>query len=324
MKRRDFITLFGGAAAWPLVANAQTGARLPVVGILIAGTPATHGPWFAALVQRLRDLGWVEGRNIEFEYRSADNRDDRYSEIATEFVRLKVDVIVTTAPAVPAIKQQTSVIPIVFALATEPVGSGLVASLARPGGNATGLSLQSTDVAGKRLELLRETFPGLRELAVMANADSPSFALEATAVLSAAQKLGIEPVLLEIRKSEDIASAFAKFNGRVQGLYVGFDPLMNANRVHINTLARSNRWPTVSAFREFVEAGGLMSYAPNNFSLFRRAGDYVDKILRGTKPSEIPVEQPTAFDLIINLTTAKALGLTVPPMLLALADEVIE
>jgi ABC-type uncharacterized transport system substrate-binding protein len=324
--RRQFITLLGGAAAaWPLVAHAQQLGKLPTIGVLAPGTPSSHGPWVALCVQRLRELGWIEGRTIAFEYRWAEGRTERAAEIAAEFVRLKVDVIVTSATAViVAAMQVTSVIPIVFAAAGDPVGTGLVASLARPGGNVTGLSIQQTDLAAKRLELLREVVPGLRRLAILANVGGPAVVLDMREVEATARSLGLEVIPLEIRRGEDIVPAFEALSGRAEALYVLIDALTNTHRVRINTLALADRLPTMHAVREGVEAGGLMSYGANIPSLYRRAGDYVDKILRGAKPADIPIEQPTKFDLVINLTTAKALGLKVPPTLLARADEVIE
>ena len=326
MKRRDFITLLGGvAAAWPLAARAQQPAKLPTIGFLGAATASVAGQWFAAFVQRLHELGWMEGRNIAIEVRWAEGRSERYAEIAAEFVRLNVDVIVTVGtPASLAAKQATSVVPIVFVAASDPVGTGLVASLARPGGNVTGLSNQQADLAGKRVELLREVVPGLRQLAIMANVDNSASVLEMREVQTAARTIGLEVAILEVRQAEDIANGFELLKSRADALYVVSDPLLGSNRVRINTLALGMRLPTLHAFREYVEAGGLMSYGPNFPHLFRRAGDHVDKILRGAKPADIPVEQPTKFDLIINLTTAKALGLTVPATLLARADEVIE
>ena len=228
-----------------------------------------------------------------------------------------------TLPALAA-KQATALIPIVFAGAGDPVGTGIVASLARPGGNVTGLSVQFTDLAGKRLELLREVVPNLRRLAILINADNPAAMKEVGEVQAAAGAFGLEVVTLEIRKAEEIASAFEALKGRAEALYVFADALMNTNRVRINTLALAARLPTMHGVREYVEAGGLMSYGPSLPDLYRRAADFVDKILRGTKPGDLPVEQPTKFDLVINLTTAKALGLEVPPTLLARADEVIE
>jgi putative ABC transport system substrate-binding protein len=325
VKRREFIGLLGGAAVWPVVARAQQPAKLPTIGFLGANSPSIQSQWTAAFVQRLRELGWIEGRTIAIEYRWAEGRLDRSPEIIAELVRLKVDVIVTHASAnVVAAKQATSVIPIVFAAVPDPVGNNLVASLARPGGNVTGLSNQSTDLAGKRLELLREVVPGLRRLAILANIGNPVAVLEMGEIQAAAGMLGLEVATLEIRRAEDIAPAFEALKGRAEALYVQSDSLFNFNRVRINTWALSARLPTVVGFREFVDAGGLMSYGPNLPGQFRRAGDYVDKILRGAKPGDLPIEQPTKLNLIINLTTAKALGLTVPPTLLARADEVIE
>ena len=325
MKRRDFITLLGSALAWPLAARAQQGKKLPTIGLLGSVTAAAQSQWTAAFVQRLREVGWTEGRNVAIEYRWAEGRTERFAEIADEFVRLEVDVIVTSGtPAVMALKQATSVIPIVFATAGDPVGNNLVASLARPGGNVTGLSVQSADVAAKRVELLREVVPGLRRLAIMLNVGNPFTVLELREVQAAASTLGLEVATLEIRRAEDIAPAFEALKGRAEALDVVADALVNTHRNRINTLALSARLPTMYHMREPVEAGGLMSYGPHWPDMWRRAADYIDKILRGAKPADIPVEQPTKFDLIINQTTAKALGLTVPPMLLARADEVIE
>jgi len=322
MRRRDFISLVGGSAvAWPIAARTQQ----PTIGFLGASTPAILGLWVAAFVQRLRELGWIDGRNVAIEYRWAEGRSSRATEIAAEFVRLKVDVIVThSAELVIAAKQATSVIPIVFGVAGDPVGTGLVASLARPGGNVTGLSVQFTDLAGKRFELLREIVPGLRRLAIMANVGASGPVLEMREAQAAARALGLEVAISEIRRAEDIVPAFEALKGRAEALYVASDPLLYANRVRINTLALGARLPTMHAAREYVEAGGLMSYGANFPDLFRRAGDYVDKILRGAKPADLPVEQPTKFDLVVNLITARVLGLTMPPTVLARADEVIE
>jgi putative ABC transport system substrate-binding protein len=326
MRRREFITLLGGAAAaWPLAARAQQAGKLPTIGFLGGTTPSIENERLAAFVQRLRELGWIDGRTVAIEYRWAGGRNERYAEIAAEFVRLKVDVIVTlgTAPVLVA-KQATAVIPIVFAAPGDPVRTGLVASLARPGGNVTGLSSQAAEAAGKRLELLREIVPGLRKLAIMANADNPAAILEIGEVQGAARTLGLETITSQIRRVEDIAPAIDALKGRADALYVCADPLLNTNRVRINTLALGVRLPTMHGVREYVEAGGLMSYGPNIPDLYRRAAEFVDKILRGAKPGDIPVEQPTKFDLVINLITAKALGLEMPPTLLARADEVIE
>jgi putative tryptophan/tyrosine transport system substrate-binding protein len=324
--RREFITLLGGAAAaWPHAAGAQQAGKLPTIGFLGQTTRSGGSEWVAAFVQRLHELGWNEGRTIAIEYRWAEGREERFAEIAAEFVRLKVDIIVTSGtPQVVAAKQATSVIPIVFAAAGDPVAGGLVASLARPGGNATGLSSLVADLAGKRLELLREFVPGLRHLAIMGNVGNPLSVLEMREVQAAAGTLGLEVHTFEIRRAQDVAPAFEALKGRADALYVCIDALVNANRIRINTSALGARLPTMHGSRDYVEAGGLMSYGPNYPDLFRRSADYVDKILHGAKPGDIPVEQPTKFDLVVNLTTAKALGLDVPTTLLARADEVIE
>jgi putative tryptophan/tyrosine transport system substrate-binding protein len=325
MRRREFITLLGGAAAaWPLAARAQQPTKPLTIGFLGTATASAWSPWVAAFVQRLRELGWIEGRTVTIEYRWAEGHNERATEIAAEFVRLKVDVIVTSGLAVHAAKHATSVIPIVFAVANDPLASGLVASLARPGGNVTGLSIQSTDLAGKRLELLRELVPGLRRLAIMADVGYPAAVLEMGDVQATARTLGLEVVTLEIRRAEDIAPAFEALKGRTDALYIAPDPLVSSNRVRINIMALGARLPTMHGVREYIEVGGLISYGPNYPDLFRRAANYVDKVLRGTKPADIPIEQPTKFDLVINLTTAKALGLAIPEAFLLRADEVIE
>jgi ABC-type uncharacterized transport system substrate-binding protein len=325
VRRREFMTLVGGAAAaWPLAARAQQTGKLTTIGFLGTSTPADLSKRTAAFVQRLRELGWVEGRTIAIEYRWAEGRDERFAEIAAELVRLKVAVVVTVGSAVPAVKQATSVIPIVFAISGDPVGMGLVTSLAQPGGNVTGLSSQATDLAGKRVELLREVVPNLRRLAIMANVGYPAAVLDMREAEAAARLLGLEAVTSEIRRAEDIASGLEALRDRADALYVCGDPLVIANRIRINILALGARLPAMYSSREYVEGGGLLSYGPNTADLFRRAAEYVDKILRGAKAGDIPVEQPTKFELTIHLTTAKVLGLTMPPSLLACADEVIE
>jgi putative tryptophan/tyrosine transport system substrate-binding protein len=326
MRRREFIALLGGAAAaWPLAARAQLPGKVPTIGFLGPLSQSTQSTWTAAFVQRMREHGWIEGRTVTIEYRWAEGHGERIAEIAAEFVRLKVDVIVTASTdAVIATKKATSAIPIVFGTAGDPVATGLVASLMRPGGNVTGLSNQSADIAGKRLQLLREIVPSLRRLAVMANTTSPIGVLEMHEVEGAAQTLGLDVVRLEIRRAEDIAPTIEALKGGADALYVVTEPLANTNRIQINALALGARLPTLHGQKPYVEAGGLMSYGANIPDLFRRAGDYTDKILRGAKPGDLPVEQPTKFDLIINRKTAKALGVTVPDKLLAIADEVIE
>jgi putative ABC transport system substrate-binding protein len=323
--RRQFIGVLSGAAAWPFAMHAQQLTKLPTIGYLGATVPSAWSPLTAAFLERLRELGWIDGRTVAIEYRWAEGLVERYGEIAAEFVRLKVDVIVTVGTAAASAKQTTSVIPIVFAVAADPVGSGLVASLARPGGNVTGLSLQQTDAAGKRLELLREVLPDFRRLAIIANVGYPAAVLDMNEVQVAARTLGVDVVdKLEIRKPEDVAPAFDALKGGAQALYVCGDALIDSLRARINTLALGARLPTLYPNREYLQAGGLMSYGPYFPALFRRSADFVDKILRGTKPGSIPVEQPTKFELVINLTAAKALRIDIPPTLLARADEVME
>jgi putative ABC transport system substrate-binding protein len=325
-KRREFITLLlGGVAAWPLGAWAQDSAKLPTIGFLGANTAASQSQWTAAFVQRLGELGWGDGRNIAIVYRWADGRADRSAEIAAEFIQLKVDVIATSGtPMALAAKRATSTIPIVFATAGDPVGTGLIASLARPGGNVTGLSMQQIDLGSKRIELFRELVPQLRRLAVMANVRSPDAVRQLQDVKTTVDALGLEFVKCEIPRIEDVASVIDGLKSRAEALYVISDPLLFSYRDRVNALAMSIRLPTIHSFRDHVETGGLMSYGPNYQSMFRRAADFVDKILRGTKPGDIPVEQPTQFELVINLKTAKVLGIEIPPTLLARADEVIE
>ena len=322
MRRREFIAGLGGAAAYPLGAWGQQ-AKVPTIGFL--GTNATvWNPWTAAFVERLRALGWIEGRTIAIEYRWAEGRDDLAAEIAAEFVRLKVDAIVANGTAAYTVKQVTSAIPIVFPMASDPVAGGLVASLARPGGNVTGLSNLQSDLTGKKLELLREVIPRLRRLAIMFNADYSEAVLEMRTAQESARTLGLELTPVEVQGAEGIALAFEKLKAQTDALYVVVDGLVTANRTRIITLALGARLPTIFNNRVFVQAGGLMAYGPNFSDLFRRTAELVDKILRGTNPGDIPVEQPIKFEFTINLVTAKTLGLTVPPTLLARADEVIE
>jgi putative ABC transport system substrate-binding protein len=324
MRRREFITLLGGAAAaWPITARAQQAGKLPTIGFL--GTdPTAFSPWTNAFVLRLRELGWIENRTIAIEYRWSEGRPEREAEVAAEFVRVNVNVIVSFGTAIPVLKQATSVIPIIFAIAIDPVGGGLVASLARPGGNVTGLSIQAADLASKRVELLREVVPGLHRLAIMANVANSSAALEMGRVQTVARTFAIEVTPLEIRRAEDIARTFEALKSQADALYVVIDSLVNANRTRIITFALGARLPTIFGTGDYVRSGALMSYGPNFPVLFRRAAELVDKILRGAKPAEIPVEQADKFELIVNLTTAKAIGLRVPESFLLRADEVIE
>jgi putative ABC transport system substrate-binding protein len=325
VKRREFITLLGGAAAaWPLAARAQPAARLPTIGFLGGPTSSSLPEWTADFLPRMRELGWLEGRTVSFAVRWADGHTERYSEIAAEFVRLKVDVIVTAGPPAFAAKRATSTIPIVFATNADPLGSGLVASLARPGGNVTGLSLTSTDTGGKRFDLLREALPGIRRLAIIANADYPPATRELEEVEAAAHPGGVETIALKIRNAGDIATAFEELNDRADALYVVGETLTSSNSARINTFALAARLPTSYNNLDRLDPGGFMSYGPHFPSLYRRAAEMVDKILRGTKPADIPVEQPTRYDLVINLATAKALRLKVPESLLLRADKLIE
>ena len=313
----------GSIVTAPLAAEAQQAGKLPTIGFLGADA-AAFSPWTAAFVARLRELGWIEGSTVAIEYRWSQGRTERYAEIAAEFVRLKVDVIVTVGSAVPIVRQATAAIPIVFAVAIDPVGSGLVASLAQPGGNVTGLSIQANELAGKRLEFARALVPRLHRLAIMFNVGNAQPVLEMGETQAAARMLGLEVVPLVIQRAEDIAPAFQALKTRADAMYVAVDQLMVANRASILASALSARLPTIFSTRDFVKAGALMSYGPSFSDLFRRAAEYVDKILHGTKPGDIPVEQPTKFDLVVNLTAAKALGIAIPLNLLARADEVIE
>jgi putative ABC transport system substrate-binding protein len=323
--RREFFAILGATAAFPLAARAQKAGKLPTIGFLGPTTASSSRARISAFAQRLHELGWTEGRNVTIEYRWADGRSGRFAPLAAELVRLKVDVIATWGTAtVIAVKQATATIPIVFTVVSDPVGTGIVASLARPGGNVTGLSTQHIEAAGKRLELLREIVPGLHRLAIMGNVGNPASALEMREIQNTARKLGLEVVILEIRRAEDIAPALTALEGRADAMFIAPEQLINTNRSQINALALAARLPTMHGFREPVVAGALMSYGPNYLDMFRRTAEMVDKVLRGTRPSDIPVEQPTRFDLVINLKTATALGLDVPAKLLALADEVIE
>lgn len=325
LRRREFITLLGGAAVLPLGARAQQASNPPVIGFLGSGTSSVQSRWTAAFVQRLQELGWTDGRNVVIEYRWAEGRAERFPEIATEFARLKVNVIVAhNTPPVLAAKQATSTIPIVFATASDPVSAGVVTSLARPGGNVTGLSSQGPDTVGKRIELLREVVLNLRRLAILANASNPYVRLSLSEVQDAVRHFGLESETIDIRRAEDIVPALEGLRGRADAFYVAPDPLLFSNRIRINGLALKMRVPTMHTVREYVEADGFMSYGPSWDDMWRRAAHYVDRILRGAKPADLPVEQPTKFEFIINLKIAKALGLAVSPTVLARADEVLE
>jgi ABC-type uncharacterized transport system substrate-binding protein len=329
MKRRDFIALLGSAmaasAAWPLAVGAQTPPKIPRVGFTGGGSPAMAEHTFGAFQQRLRELGYVEGQTIALEVRYAEGRMERIPELVAELVGLKMDVLMAAiGPAALAAKKATRTIPVVM-IAADPVGLGLVASLARPGGNVTGLSYFNEAIIAKRLQFLKELVPGLARLAVLRN---PILAAHATfwqEAEVAARTLGVALQPLEVRGPEDFEAAFAAATrGNAQALVAFDDPLTVAYRPRIVALAASSRLPAMYGFREFPDEGGLMSYGANFVDLFRRAATYVDKILKGAKPADLPIEQPTKFELVINRKTANALGLTVPPTLLAQADEVIE
>jgi putative tryptophan/tyrosine transport system substrate-binding protein len=328
VNRREFITLLGGAAAnplfLPLVARAQQAEKVYRIGYLSAGSNAPE--LFAITSETLRTLGWIEGKNVVFERRYADNRLDRLSELAAELVSLNVDVIMAAGTLAPlAAKRATATIPIVMTAAGDPLGSGLVASLARPGGNVTGMSLMAPDLGGKRLELLKEVLPQASRVGILWNAANPYSALVFKETEQAAQTTGIEVQSLEVRSPDDFDDALAAtIQRRVDALITVEDPLTFGHRKRIAEFAATNQLVAIYGLREFVDAGGLMAYGAHIADLQRRSAGYVDKILKGAKPGDLPVEQPTKFEFVINLKAAKALGLTVPDRLLALADEVIE
>lgn len=327
MRRREFITLVGAiAAAWPMSARSQqAAARLPTIGFIGPSTPAADVTRRAGFARRLSELGWVDGRNLTIDYRWAEGVVARAGEIAADYAGRNVDVIVVSGDAqVLAAKRAAAATPIVIAAAADPVGNHLVDSLARPGGNVTGLSRQLTDSTGKRIEVLQEFLPGLRRLAILFNAGNPLTAPELNTALAAAANLGLDTVKCGIHRAEDIAPGIDELRDRADALYVCVDPLMNTNGTRVNSLALAARLPTMHSSRDNIEAGGMISYGPDVTDLFRRAAEFVDKILRGAKPADLPVEQPTKFELVINLRAARSIGLAVGPTLLARADEVIE
>jgi putative tryptophan/tyrosine transport system substrate-binding protein len=325
VRRREFITLLGGAAVgWP-VASAQTQPKIPRVGCVFPSTPMANKHLVEAFRQRLRELGYVEGQTIVLELRWFEGRPERAPQLVAELVGLKVDVLVaSTAPAAVAAKNATQTVPIVMA-ANDPVGLGLVGSLSRPGGNVTGLSYYNEAISGKRLELLKELVPGLARVGVLVSRLYPIYPVIWKETEVAAQRLGVALEALELRGPEDIEAAFATAKQRnVQALLDLGDPLIFTHRSRITALAASNRLPAMHGSREFPDAGGLMSYGPSLVLLYRGYATFVDKILKGAKPADLPVEQPTKFELVINLKAAKALGFEVPPLLIARADELIE
>ena len=328
MRRREFMALIGGAAAaWPLAGAAQESGKIRRIGYLGAGSSSVLPVALGAFREQLRQLGYIEEQNLRIEYRWAGDRDDQLSKIAAELVHLNVDVIVVEGhtPAIKAAKDATRTIPIVMAVSGDPVGTELVDSLARPGGNVTGLTILTPDLAGKRLELLKEAVPSLGRVAAIWNAANPAKLLDWRETQVAAEKLGLTLQSLEVRRPADFDRVFdAETRDRADGLVVFSDGLINGHRQPILDFAARTRLPAMYPYREFVADGGLMSYAPSYPDLFRQAAVDVDKILKGTKPADIPVEQPTKFELVINVKTAQAMGVTVPEALLARADKVIE
>ena len=325
MKRRDFITLLSSAAAWPLAARAQQPGRVWRIGVLETVSQALNTTNMDAFQQGLRALGYVEGQNYALEYRSSDGDADRFLDLATELVRLNVDLIVTRGtPAALAAKKATNTVPVVMAASGDPLSYGLIASLARPGGNITGLSAL-TSAFSKRIELLKELVPTVAQISALLNMSNPGLARQWSEIEKAARKLGIQPQLSDIRKRDDIERAFdAAGKQDANALIIGTDTLTQSNSQFIVHLAEKHRIPALYASIEFIAAGGLFAYGVNYPDLYRTAATYVDKILKGAKPADLPVMQPTKFELVINLKAAKVIGLTVPPNLLAAADEVIE
>ena len=324
MRRREFMLLMGGFAVdTSTVAYGQQSGKPRVVGFLVAGTPTSHGAWVAAFTQRLSELGWTNGGNVRIDYRWAAGDVAQTKNIAAEFVREKVDVIVTSAFGVWAAKEATSTIPIVFAAFGDAVTSGIVKSLARPGGNLTGLTIQPGELSSKRLELLRDIIPNIHRLSAIVNTRivAPE---EVEAIRTTSAKMNIDANVIDVKTSDDIEAAMATIAGQADALYVYGEPLTNANKDKIINAASAAKIPTIFGFREFVAAGGLISYGPAFTGLFARAAEFTDKILRGAKPDDLPVQQPVKYELIINLRAAKAIGMNISETVLARADEVIE
>jgi putative tryptophan/tyrosine transport system substrate-binding protein len=327
LRRREFITLLGGAAAtWPIAARAQQPPKLRRIGVLWPNPLATSVHFVEAFKQGLRELGYVEGQNITIEFRSTEGRDDRLADLATELVRLPVDVIQTaTSPSIRAAQQATRTIPIIMGNCQDPVSEGFIASLARPGGNITGQTLLSPDLAAKRLQLLKEVVPTLSRVAVLWNASDPALALSLRETLAAAQTLRLEFRSLGVRDPSEFEVAFrTAIQENAEALVILEDNLTFRFRSEIASLAEATKMPAMYGLREYTEAGGLVAYGPNLAQMYRHSATFVDKILKGAKPADLPVEQPTRFELLINLKTARTLGLDVPPILLARTDEVIE
>jgi putative tryptophan/tyrosine transport system substrate-binding protein len=327
MQRREFITLLSGiVAAWPLAARAQQPAKIPRIGFLGNSTATMEANLIGPLRDGLRELGYEEGRNVIIEFCWADGKYDQFPALVAELLAAKVDVIITAGtPATLAIKKATSTVPLVFIAVGDPVGTGVVPNLGRPGGNITGLSSIAPDLEGKRLELLREVVPKLSHVAFFLNPANAFHTASMRQARVAAQSLGIKLQPMEVNKSEQLDGAFASIvKEKPDALLILADRVFLHNRKRMMEFAIQQRLPSVNAYRELVEAGGLISYGPSYEDMHRRAAVYVDKILKGTKPADLPIEQPTKFTLLINLKTAKTLGLTVPPTLVARADELIE
>jgi putative ABC transport system substrate-binding protein len=322
VKRREFIAAIGAAAAWPVTARAQTAKKISRIGVLWPNPPAT----FEFMRQGLKERGYIEGQNIIFDFRWAEGKLDQLPELGRELVGIPVDVIVTLAPqATLAAKDATQTIPIVFVAIGEPVASGLVASLARPGGNLTGTTRMLPEMSVKHVELIKEIVPTLAKLAVLWNPINTSHGPALQAIESVARSSSLQVMPLEVRRPAELDPAFARIiQEKADGLLFIADPVFFINLKRMADFAASSRLPAVANFVEFPKLGGLMGYAPSLPEEFRHAADHVDRILKGAKPADLPVEQPTKFQLAINLKTAKALGLSVPPTLLARADEVIE
>ena len=327
MRRREFITLLGGAAVWPLAARAQQMGKVPRIGYLGSSSPSLEPHFVEAFRQKLRELGHIEGENIAIEYRWAEGQDRRLPELAAELVRLQPNVIVTAGtPGALAAMQATKTIPIVMASSGDPVGAGLVTSLARPGGHVTGFTIVGPQIEGKRLDLLKEAVPELSRVAVLWNPSYPASVSYFNTIENAGRtlRISLDPVA-EVRRANELDNAFfAIASARPRALLVVADRFLLAHRKRIVEFAVAKRLPGMFPYREYVEAGGLMSYAPSNIELFRGAATYVDKILKGAKPGDLPVQEPTKLELIVNLKTSKAIGLTVPESFLLRADELIE
>jgi putative ABC transport system substrate-binding protein len=327
MRRRDFALLFVvGTALWPLHIYAQQSRTIPRIGVLLPGSPASFSVRTEAFLDGLKELGYVEGRTIAIEWKWGEDRLDTLPELAADLVRSNVDVIVTGGTfAANAVKAATQTIPIVMAIVSDPIAAGLVDSLARPGGNATGFSIVAPELGTKRLELLKEIVPNLSSIAVLSNTKNPQSKIEMKEMQTAAQAMGLQLHPAEISTEDELDNAFAVMNrAAAQALIVLTDPILFSQRKRVVGLASKHKLPAVYSFQGFVEEGGLMSYGPSDADLFHRAAGYVDRILKGAKPTELPVEQPTKFDLYVNLGAAKALGITIPETFLARADKVLE